>query len=170
MCNMNDAKMRNSLSLLIAIHLIITIIFYVLWATRSYIEVYIWLPGIRAPLFSYCILAFEDHISDFMIIVSFASIFLMPLATITTACVSIFSKSKLSYLIVCVIDVIILISTAISTSNVPHWEDCVSFVLNVAMVAVMFVFYVKSKKRDRSELTAENAVTAEKTMAATKPR
>lgn len=150
MCNMNDAKMRNSLSLLIAIHLIITIIFYVLWATRSYF-VYIWLPGIRAPLFSYCILAFEDHISDFMIIVSFASIFLMPLATITTACVSIFSKSKLSYLIVCVIDVIILISTAISTSNVPRWEDCVSFVLNVAMVAVMFVFYVKSKKRDREE-------------------
>lgn len=168
MCNMNDAKMRNSLSLLIAIHLIITIIFYVLWATSSYF-VYIWLPGIRSPLFCYAMVAFEDHISDFMIIVSLASIFLMPLATIATAFVSIFSKSKLSYLIVCVIDV--LISTAISTSNdVPLWEDCVSFVLNVAMVAVMFVFYVKSKKRDRSELTAENAVTAEKTMAATKPR
>lgn len=169
MCNMNDAKMRNSLSLLIAIHLIITIIFYVLWATSSYFEVYILLPGIRSPLYCFGMVAFEDHISDFMIIVSLASIFLMPLATIATAFVSIFSKSKLSYLIVCVIDV--MISTAISTSNdAPLWEDCVSFVLNVAMVAAMFVFYVKSKKRDRSELTAENAVTAEKTMAATKPR
>lgn len=145
------------LILAIVVHFAITILFYILRIGFHFQEVSI-LPGFHSPMICFeSIATLPDGSSDLLFAILAVPIFMVPIAATVTALVSLFGKTKLSYLIACVCDMLVrmLVMLAIEDYSAA-WYDYIGFGLNLGMIVAMFALHVAVEK-ENAMLDAQRA-------------